>query len=79
MTAAIGPDNQIRVQRGPADLFRLQLRPMAGILDLNQEVIVREGSRTKRVQFDGSLRTMLEDVRQRADRKRAFWMTVEIP
>jgi len=79
VTAAIGPDNQIRVQRGPADLFRLQLRPMAGILDLNQEVIVREGSRTKRVQFDGSLRTMLEDVRQRADRKRAFWMTVVIP
>ena len=79
VTASIGPDNQIRVQRGPADLFRLLLRPMTGILDLNQEVIVREGSRTKRVQFDGSLRTMLEDVRQRADRKRAFWMTVVIP
>ena len=79
VVAAIGADNQIRVQRGPADRFRLLLRPMSGALDLNQEVIVREGSRSKRLQFDGSLQFMLEDVRQRADRKRAFWMTEVIP
>jgi predicted esterase len=79
VSAAIGADNQIRVQRGPADRFRLLLRPMQGVLDLNQEVVIREGSRSKRVQFDGSLEFMLEDVRQRADRKRAFWMTEVIP
>ena len=79
VSAAIGADNQIRVQRGPADRFRLLLRPMAGVLDLNQEVVIREGTRSKRVQFDGSLEFMLEDVRQRADRKRAFWMTEVIP
>ena len=52
---------------------------MQGVLDLNQEVVIREGSRSKRIQFDGSLEVMLEDVRQRADRKRAFWMTEVIP
>ena len=79
VSAAIGADNQIRVQRGPADRFRILLRPMPGVLDLNQEVMIREGSRSKRVQFDGSLEFMLEDVRRRADRKRAFWMAEVIP
>ena len=79
VTAAINADNQIRVQRGPADRFRVLLRPMPGALDLNQQIIIREGTRSKRVQFDGSLEFMLEDVRQRADRKRAFWMSEVIP
>ncbi len=79
VTAAINVDNQIRVQRGPADRFRLLLRPMPGVLDLNQQIVIREGTRSKRLQFDGSLQVMLEDVRQRADRKRAFWMTEMIP
>ena len=77
--ASIGTDNQIRVQRGPVDQFRVLLRPQEGVLDLSKEVIIREGNRVKREQFDGSLEFMLEDTRQRADRKRPFWMAVSIP
>jgi hypothetical protein len=79
ISASIGIDNQIRLKSGPADRFRLLLRPQDGI-DLNEEVIVRYGSASpKRCFYDGDLRVLLEDVRQRADRKRAFWMTVDIP
>ncbi|MGI9470994.1 MAG: alpha/beta hydrolase [Rubripirellula sp.] len=79
VTASIGADNQIRIQRGPADQFRVMLRPQAGVLDLNKQVIVGEGNRSKREQFDGSIEFMLEDTRQRADRKRPYWMSVSIP
>ena len=79
ISASIGVDNQIRLKSGPADRFRILLRPQEGI-DLNQEVVVRYGTASpKRIFFDGDLQTMLEDVRQRADRKRAVWMTAEIP
>jgi len=79
ISASIGIDNQIRLKSGPADRFRLLLRPQDGI-DLNEEVIVRYGSASpKRCFYDGDLKVLLEDVRQRADRKRAFWMTVDIP
>ena len=80
VSASIGADNQIRVQRGPADQFRVLLRPLDGILDLNKQVIVSEGNRTpKRIDFDGSLEFLLEDTRQRADRKRPYWVSVSIP
>ena len=79
ISASIGVDNQIRLKSGPADRFRILLRPQEGI-DLNQEVVVRYGTASpKRFFFDGELQTMLEDVRQRADRKRAIWMTADIP
>ena len=79
ISASIGVDNQIRLKNAPADRFRLLLRPQVG-LDLNQEVVVRYGTVSpKRFFFDGELKTMLEDVRQRADRKRAFWMSIDIP
>ncbi len=77
ITASIGTDNQIRV-RGPAETFRVLLRPQEGV-DLAKEVIVRYGSRTRRVQFEGKLETMLEDARQRADRKRPFWLAISVP
>jgi len=79
ISASIGIDNQIRLKNAPADRFRILLRPQGGI-DLNKEVIVRYGTASpKRFYFDGELRTLLEDVRQRGDRKRAFWMVAEIP
>ena len=79
ISASIGVDNQIRLKNAPADRFRLLLRPQVGV-DLNQEVVVRYGTASpKRFFFDGELKTMLEDVRQRADRKRAFWMSIDIP
>ena len=79
VSASIGTGNQIRIRSGPADQFRLLLRPQPGI-DLTQEVVVRYGaSPARRFQFDGGLDVLLEDARQRADRKRSFWMTATIP
>lgn len=63
---------------GPSDSFRLCLRPHEAI-DLTQEIKIRFGTRTIRTTFDGSLDHLLEDVRRRADRKRAFWMSVGVP
>ena len=79
VSASIGVDNQIRVRSAPADRFRILLRPQEGI-DLNQEVVLRYGTASpKRFLFDGELETLLEDVRQRADRKRGFWMILDLP
>ena len=78
ITASIGTDNQIRV-RGPAERFTVMLRPQEGI-DLSKEIIVRYGpTRTSRAVFEGGLEVMLEDARRRADRKRAFWITIPVP
>ena len=77
VSAAIGNGNQVRV-RGPAENFRVMLRPQDGI-DLTKQVVVRYGSRTIRADFDGSLGVILEDARQRADRKRPFWMSISVP
>ena len=77
VVASIGSGNQIRV-RGPAEQFRVQLRPQDGI-DLTKQVIVRYGSRRKAVDFDGSLDVMLEDARRRADRKRPIWLSISVP
>ena len=78
ISASIGADNQIRVGSGPTETFRVLLRPQPGI-DLTKEVIIRYRSRTVRLEFDGSLEHMLEDARQRADRKRAFWVSATVP
>jgi hypothetical protein len=78
ISASIGAGNQIRVASGPSESFRVLLRPQAGI-DLTKAVVIRYRSRTVRLEFDGSLEHMLEDVRQRADRKRAFWVSQVIP
>jgi hypothetical protein len=77
VSLTIGSDNLITVS-GPSETFRVLLRPSADI-DLNKPILVRYGSRTKRVEFDGSLEHLMEDVRQRADRNRAFWTSVDIP
>ncbi|MEL6108575.1 MAG: alpha/beta hydrolase [Planctomycetota bacterium] len=64
---------------GPTDSFTLWLRPESG-LNLNEQVVISMGNRSpKRFDFDGSLETLLEDVRQRADRKRPFWAKVSVP
>ncbi len=76
-TVSIGNDNLISVS-GPTETFRVQLRPHENI-NMNEQIRVRTGGRTNRVDFDGTLEHLLEDVRQRADRKRAFWMSVSIP
>ncbi len=77
ISASIGTDNQIRI-RGPAEQFRVLLRPQPSI-DLSKEVVIRFGTRAYRFQYDGTLDTLLEDARRRADRKRAFWLDVTVP
>lgn len=79
VSASIGAGNQIRIRSGPADQFRILLRPQPGI-DMAKEVVIRFGAGpARRVEFDGSLDFLLEDARQRADRKRPFWMEIIIP
>ncbi|MEO1524931.1 MAG: alpha/beta hydrolase [Planctomycetota bacterium] len=75
ITGAVRVGNRLSFS-GPTDSFTVWLRPEMGI-NLNEPVVL--GSRNKRFEFDGSLETILEDVRQRADRKRPFWARVSIP
>jgi pimeloyl-ACP methyl ester carboxylesterase len=78
INASIGGGNQIRITSVPADSFTLWLRPGMGV-DLNEQVVIRSGSSPEYFTFDGSLETLLEDTRQRADRKRPFWAKVRLP
>ena len=78
VAGSIGTGNQIRVSKAPSDQIRLGLRPMQGI-DMAQQIVVRYGTRPTYHDFDGDLKTMLEDTRRRADRKRAFWMQIDLP
>lgn len=77
--ARIGGGNQIRIN-GPAESFTLLLRPDIGV-DLNQQVVIRAGGDRvpQRFDFNGELETILEDTRQRADRKRPFWAKIRVP
>ena len=77
ISASIGNGNQIRVS-GPAEQFKILLRPQPGI-DLNNEVVVRYRTRPRRFQFEGKLEVMLEDARRRGDRKRPFWVEFQVP
>ena len=72
-----GQDNLLSVS-GPSETFRVLLRPQDDI-DLNEQVRIRFGNRTIRLDFDGSIEHLLEDVRRRADRKRGFWVSVDVP
>lgn len=77
VSMSIGEDNLITIS-GPSETFRVLLRPSED-LDLDKQVRIRYGNRTTRYDFDGKIQTMLDDVRQRADRKRAFWTSVSVP
>ncbi len=79
VAGSIGTGNQVRVSKAPSDRIRLGLRPMKGIIDMSQQIVVRYGTRPSYHDFDGDLKTMLEDARRRADRKRAFWMQIDLP
>lgn len=76
--AMIGGGNQIRVTSVPADSFTIWLRPDMGI-DLSEQVTIRAGSTPEYFLYEGGLETILEDTRQRADRKRPFWAQVRLP
>lgn len=78
VAASIGEGNQIRISQGPSERFTVGLEPSMG-LRMDEPIIVRYRSRTARVQFDGTLDHLLEDVRTRADRRRPFWTSVNLP
>ena len=78
--ASIGSRNQIRVGRLPSESFTVMLRPDPDLgIDLNEDVVIRHGTRSYRVAFDGSVEYMLEDARRRADRRRPFWTSRTVP
>ena len=74
----IGANNAIRISQGPSERFTVWLRPDMGV-DLNEKVSVRYGSRSFSLEYNGEIKTMLEDARQRADRKRPFWTKISVP
>jgi predicted esterase len=76
--ASVNAENQIRISQGPTERFTVWLRPEMG-LDLNETVTIRYGSRRFDHSYDRNLETLLEDVRQRADRKRPFWTKKRVP
>jgi pimeloyl-ACP methyl ester carboxylesterase len=76
--ASVNAENQIRISQGPTERFTVWLRPGMGV-DLNETVTIRYGSRRFDHSYDRNLKTMLEDVRQRADRKRPFWTKKRVP
>ena len=76
--ADVNAENTIRIGQAPAERFIVWMRPDMG-LDLNQRVTIRYKTRRIDHDFDRSLSTMLEDVRQRADRKRPFWTKTNVP
>lgn len=74
---SIGAGNLIRFS-GPADAFRVHLRPMTG-LDFNEPIRLRSGNRTISHQFDGGVETILWDLAARADRARPTFFTIRYP
>ena len=76
--ARLGGENQIRITKMPADNATIWLGPEMGI-DLSAPITVNVGSRPQTFRFEGGLETLLEDVRQRADRKRPFWFKIAVP
>lgn len=75
VSGSVGGGNSLRFF-GPSVEYTIWLSPEMGI-DLGQSV--RFSSTSKRFEFDGGLETILEDTRQRADRKRPFWAKVRLP
>ncbi|MEM9367443.1 MAG: alpha/beta hydrolase [Planctomycetota bacterium] len=76
--ASISRNNEVRLVQWPSADARVWLSPDLP-LDFNERIIVRNRSRRIDILFDGDVETMLEDVRQRADRKRPFWIAVDVP
>ncbi|MEM9586781.1 MAG: alpha/beta hydrolase [Planctomycetota bacterium] len=81
VTAKVGDKNQLRIVQAPADAMTVWLAPKPYMnLDLAETVTIRSNRMgTKRFNYDGSLGVMLEDARQRADRKHVFWARVDLP
>ena len=76
--ATIGANNTIRISQAPTERYTIWMRPGMGV-DLNEQIVIKYGQRPIRHEYDGSIHVMLEDARQRADRKRPFWTKKILP
>jgi pimeloyl-ACP methyl ester carboxylesterase len=65
--------NSIQMRKAPAKNYTIWLSPE--MVDFSRTIIVEN----KRLEPKPSVRTLLEDVRARADRQHPFWMKVEMP
>jgi dienelactone hydrolase len=78
VSASIGVNNEVLISQAPAKAFTVWLAPHMP-LDFNQKIAVRYRTRRVDFEYDGSLKTMLEDVAARADRLRPYWGRITIP
>ncbi|WP_044303906.1 dienelactone hydrolase family protein, partial [Rhodopirellula sallentina] len=78
VSASVGANNEIRISQAPSTAFTVWLSPDMP-LDFGDQITVRYRNRRSNFQFAGEIETLLEDTRQRADRKRPFWGKVSIP
>ena len=76
--ATVGANNSIRINQAPAERFMIWMRPDMGI-DLNKRITLHLGTRSVGHVYGGGIAVMLEDARQRADRKRPFWTRRSLP
>lgn len=72
-----GPNNYIRIDKLPGKAV-VRLSPEIPGMDLGKEIRIRRGSRSQRVTYEPSVRDMLEDFRERRDRKHLCFMKVVV-
>lgn len=78
VSAKITANNEIQINQAPANAFTIWLTPQLP-LDFASPIAVRYRGQRRDFRFSGEFKTMLDDVRSRADRKRPFWGRVSIP
>ena len=70
--------NAVTMDTVPAEKYSIWLTEK--MLDLNRTLTVRsKGSQSKKIEPKSDSRTLLRDVRQRADRQHPFWVQIPIP
>ncbi len=70
-------NNAVRMYKVPADRYTLWLTP--DMVDFTRRVTIETKGTNNRLDLAGDTRTLLEDVRVRADRLHPFWARVDIP
>jgi hypothetical protein len=70
--------NTVDLEIVPADRYTVNLT--ADMVDMTQTITVRhKGGPTKRIEPKFDSKTLLRDVRERADRQHPFWVRLEMP
>ena len=74
--ASISDKKNIIIKKSGADHLTIWLSPE--LVDLDADVILRAGGKTRTLDTTPNAEIMLEDARQRADRLHPFWVKAEI-